>query len=143
MALSASTRALRELPNLVLYVDVRINPDTGSIRSFLAEIHEETEATLKAFPYLPSRDSQILHCYGVRLEELSAALAFIDVLFGTNPSKGHRSVVESRLLEAKDRQRSRFTICNKVRHQGELSDPSLAANRLALFSTTDSSLPGS
>ena len=139
MAISVKTRRIAQRPDMVLYVDVQIRPDGKGLNRYLAEIHEASQADLKAFPSLPCDYPPLLHSYGVRVEELSATLALIDILLGHSHSAGHRAFVESRLLQAADNKVKRLLVCNKVHHEGKLSNPMLAENRLALFATRDPS----
>ncbi len=137
MAISANTRKLNELQNLVLYVDIRFSNDGERLDSILSEIHEEDpKRIINNYPLLPTSNNPILHSYGKRLTEWQATLAFLDVLYGQNPQKGYRAALESRLLSVKDRRPLAYTLCLKIRHEGKLQDPSLAKSWLAQFLTT-------
>lgn len=127
MALSANTRKLNEYQDLVLYLDIRWNHDGTRMDSFLAEIYESTPKEIEQF-YPNSgpiqRDNPLFHSYGKRLNEWQATLAFLDVLFGTNPQAGYRRVLASRVFAIKDCSPRSHQICLKVRYKGKFQDPS-------------------
>lgn len=140
MAISIDTRKLRESANLVLYVDIAYCDRGRSVDNYLAEIHEETPKAIRdAYPSLPTSRRALLHSYGKRIEELSATLAFIDVLFDKSPQESYRNAVESRVFKGSSINAERYLLCVKVCDKGEYSDPRQPKSWLANFITCDAS----
>ncbi len=134
MAISIAARIPRLPQNLVLYMDITIGDESNSIDRYVATLHEATKEQIKAFPSLPCNSrSEILYCYGTRLEELQATLAFVDILLGYRHSQGNRAQMESWLLSCTPGKGGAYTICNKVRHEGILQDICKPEARLANF----------
>ena len=140
MALQADTRSLLFGQNLVLFMDLKIRKDRTRIDSYLAEIYEATQKELEYFPSLPvTTDPPLFHSAGTRLRELTASLAFIDILFHTRPAKSYRKTLDTWILASKDSPANRHQICFKVRYQGILQDPMQPESRLADFTIPESS----
>ncbi len=131
MAIQINAR-ISDLPqDMVLYLDLSLKDDAKTINFFVADLHEASKETLRAFPTLPTTaDPKIFHCTGTRLSEWTATLTLLDILLGYSYSKGNRAQMASWLLKCANYDIRQYTICNKVRYQGQLQDLSLPTARL-------------
>ena len=123
MDLQIRARELGNTTNVVLNLDVQFDPDARRMASFMAEVHEKSPKVIDC-PECGcfQATAKIFRCTGTREEELTQALACLDLLLGYSGSKGVRKPLESRILELQARAAESYTVRCKVYRQGHSPD---------------------
>lgn len=119
MDLQIRAGKLGDTPDVVLNLDVQFCDDARRMATFLANIHEESPTVIDCHECgTYQATAQIFRCAGTREEELSQALACLDLLLGYTGSKGIRKPLESRILELQTRGAESYSLRCKIYRQG-------------------------
>ena len=123
MDLQIRSGKLGKRTDVVLNLDVQFDPDARRVASFMAEIHEESPTVIDCEECGTFQATcKIFRCSGTRIEELTQALACLDLLLGYINEKGIRKSLESRILELQTCSADSYSIRCKIYRKGHSPD---------------------
>lgn len=128
-------------PNMVSYLNGRTSEDGTRVTAFMATIYSVTPKFFEAFPSLPATpgETPVFCMYGKGYTAAAAASSCLDVLLSLGHQKGHRAILESWFLTRQIGSDRSYTLCSKVRHEGQPQDLRQPKTRFAAFQLPRSS----